>query len=358
MFLQTGRGISRLRLRPLLRCAMIFTLSLVCGGQEARAQVGGIDRTGTGGRHTIKGRILSPSGRRADIGLKVRLESTLSGDLTVLADANGSFSFQSLRPGTYRVVIEGNEYFETATEIVTIESDSLASRGGSVIPSSTRAYSVQIYLRPKIQRDASGKPGVINAALASVPKPAVELYNKAVESVRKGDNARAVEQLKSAIALYPDFPLALSELGVQYLKLEQPDKAIETLRAALKLSPDDYATLLTYGIALFQKKDFAEAETHLRRASKKNQASPSAHFYLGLTLIRQRKLDDAEKELQQAVETGGDQMSLAHYYLAGLYWGRRDYNRAASSLETYLRLDPKAPDAQRVRATIKELRSK
>jgi len=91
---------------------------------------------------------------------------------------------------------------------------------------------------------------------------------------------------------------------------------------------------------------------------KKNDSSPTAHMYLGMSLISLRKLDEAEKELQRAVTLGGDQMGLAHYYLGGIYWGRREYGRAADELETYLRLAPQAPDAERVRNTIKELRSK
>jgi regulator of sirC expression with transglutaminase-like and TPR domain len=49
---------------------------------------------------------------------------------------------------------------------------------------------------------------------------------------------------------------------------------------------------------------------------------------------------------------------MAHYYLGGIYWGRGDYRHAADELESYLRATPNAQDAQRVRETIKELRSK
>jgi Flp pilus assembly protein TadD len=44
--------------------------------------------------------------------------------------------------------------------------------------------------------------------------------------------------LKSALALFPKFPLALNDLGVQYLRLGQPNNAVEPLRSATLLSPD------------------------------------------------------------------------------------------------------------------------
>jgi Tfp pilus assembly protein PilF len=276
-----------------------------------------------------------------------------------MADMNGTFAFRSLESGSYTVVVEGGDNFETARERVYIESDGSNTRRGVIgTPGFSRPYNVQIYLQPKNQSNLEGKTGILNAALANVPKPAAELYQKAIESVRKGESDKAVAQLKGAIEAYPTFTLALSELGVQYLKLKQPDKAAEVLQAALKLAPDDYATLLSYGFALYEKKEFGEAETQLRLALKKNNASPSAHLYLGLALIGKRELDAAEKELRQAVTSGGAQMSLAHYYLGGLYWGKRDYRRAADELETYLKLAPNAADAERLRATIKDLRSK
>jgi hypothetical protein len=35
-------------------------------------------------------------------------------------------------------------------------------------------------------------------------------------------------------------------------------------------------------------------------------------------------------------------MGVGHY-LAGIYWGRREYGRAADALEAYLKLAPQAP---------------
>jgi Tfp pilus assembly protein PilF len=346
--------------RPLsigLRCALLAALvALACA--PARAQGSGVDSVGNGGKHSIRGRILFPSGRRMDTGLKIRLLSTGFGDLSVLSDANGSFQFQRLRPGTYTVIIEGGDEFETVTESVTIESDSSMMRGGGVA-SVPRPYTVQIYLQPKRAGEPSARPGVLNAELAGVPKPAAALYQKAMEEARKNESQKAVEHLKAALAAYPDFRLALSELGAQYMRLRQPDKAAEALRGALRLAPDDYQTLLNYGIALYERKEFSEAEAQFRKAARRNASLPAPHFYLGMTLIKRREMAEAEKELRAAVAAGGPGgVAAAHYYLGGIYWGRQDYRRAAEELETYLRLAPNAPEAERVRATVKELRAK
>jgi Flp pilus assembly protein TadD len=343
-------------LRPFPTRLFFLLLAALCMlPSPARAQ-GGLDTTGTGGIHVIQGRVFLPSGRISDMSLRVRLESLGSGTLSVFTDTNGGFKFTSLVAGSYTVVVEGTDQFETAREPVYI--DQQTSR--VVRDSTPRVLTVFINLLPKHRAGeaATHSPGVLNASLAGVPKPAADLYNKAMEAARKGETDRAVENLKGALATYPDFQLALSELGVQYVKLKQPDKAVEALRAALKLAPDDYATLLTYGRALYDMQNFTEAETQFRKAAKKNHASPSAHFYLGMILLKRRELQEAEKELKSAIEFGGDQIAVAHKYLGGIYWAKLNYKSAADELETYLHLDPSAADAARVRSTIKELRAK
>jgi Tetratricopeptide repeat len=236
--------------------AIMFVLSV----SIARAQGGGTDLSGTGGKHTIQGRIYFPSGRRVDSTIQVKLQSLVYPEITVFADMNGSFTFRSLSPASYTVVVDGGTDYEVARESVYIDGDLSSSRTGVMLPSVPRRYSVLVYLQPKV-KSASSKPGVVNAALANVPVAARNLYQKGVESARAGDAKQAVEHLKGAIALYPDFPLALNELGLQYLNLKQSVKAVEALRAAVKLSPDAFTPRLNYGIALLEAKEFAEAES-------------------------------------------------------------------------------------------------
>jgi Flp pilus assembly protein TadD len=338
--------------------AALFLLLLLSAVGTAAAQVGGLETSGTDGVHTIQGRLVAPSGRRTELRLKVRLESSGAGELYVFSDANGTFRFTSLRPGSYTVVVEGGDEFETTRESVMLEPSTIQTRRGSIGTPFTRPVTLQIYLRRKSGGAEQSQPGVLNASLANVPKPAVDLYQKGMEAARKNENEHAAGLLKQAVDAYPNFPLALTELGVTYLKLKHPDKAAEALSASLKLAPEDQGTLLAYGRALLELRRPAEAEEQFRRALKKNAASPSAHLYLGMILLGRRDFTEAERELTAAKGAGGGEVAMAHYYLGGLYWELKQYKRAAEELETYLKLVPSAPNAERLRATIKEFRAK
>lgn len=317
----------------------------------------GRDSTGTNGIHSIQGYIFFPSGRRAEGQITVKLQSYTSGEITVVPDSSGTFGFTNLAPGNYTVVVNAGADYEIARESVYFDSDINLSRvGGGRVPQSPQRATVMIHLL--LKNAAHAKAGVVNAALAEVPEKARKLFDKGVEEARAGETAKAAESLKDAIALHPDFPLALNELGVQYLKLGQTARAVEALKSAVKLTPDAYGPRLNLGIALLEAKQFAEAETQLREALKRNSSLPTAHMYLGVCFLRMNRYEEAEKELLAAIEGSGNQLGLAQYYLGGIYWKKHEYPKAVAALEDYLRLTPNAHDADRVRATIKDLRSR
>lgn len=337
-------------------CALLAASLLLSTFSSVQAQGGGVESGGTGGRHVIRGRIVFPSGQRADVRLKIRLESSGYGELSVLSDSNGSFTFQSLTPGSYAVVIEGGEFYETAREPVHIEASSTSRRSVGILPIS-RPFTVQVYLRLKGEK-ANNRSGVLSATLASVPKPAAALYLQAMESVAKGMTDKAIGELKQSLALFPGFGLALNELGVQYMKLAQIEKAVETLRSAVALLPDAFEPRLNYGIALLNQSKFAEAEGQLRESLRKHGSAFTPHMYLGIALINLKNYSEAEAELLKAISLGGTRVGQAHYYLGGIYWRARDYKKAAVHLEKYLEMEPKAANAEKIRATIKDLRNR
>lgn len=323
---------------------------LVLAGR-AQAQMGGIDpdpgSPGSGGRSTIQGRIYYPSGRTMDKRLRVRLTGLRIGDFFTMTDDSGAFSFRRIAGGSYVISVEAGKEYEPVNETV----DIIEVRGQF-----PRTYSLQLQLRLK-RVSANEKPKVVDAALAAVPKPAVDLYETALATARAGDTKKAIEQLKEALSLHPDFLLALNELGIQYWKTGQLDKAAEVFRSAVKLSLDGFSLRLNYGIVLVHLKRFKEAEPELRLATKANDGSALAHYYLGRALANSQKYEEAEKELLRALSIGGDEANPAHRYLGAIYNDRGDTKRAISELETYLKLVPSAKDAEQIREIIRNLKN-
>lgn len=327
-----------------LFCSLSFVLLLAATAQAQSAN-GGIDSDpGFGmrrGTNTIDGRVFYPSGQQVDRRLRVRLSSVVVGEFSTMTDTNGAFAFRRLREGTYFVTVEAGKDYLPANETVIF----FDNRG--------QIQTVQFDLQ--LKPTDKNKPGVVNAALANVPKAALDHYRQALEAAQAGDSKKAIELLKSALSLYPEFAVAYNEMGVQQQKLGELDKAIEAFRAGIKIAPDAYTLRLNYGYVLMLKKQFAQAESELHRAVEMKPSSTLAHLYLGKAYIKLGKYAEAEKELQQVITLGGEDVIMAHRYLGALYIEQKKNAQAALSLEKYLSLAPKAKDAEQVREIVKQL---
>jgi len=331
------------------RSALLIALAQAAIFAQADAGIVDMSNPGSGGKNTIEGHIYYPSGHKLDKRLRVEISSVPGARASTLTTDNGTFLFQRLREGTYNLTINAGPEYELVNETVQITDQGTRVRSGQVI-------TVQIQLQPK--STVGTRPEAINAEFAGVPQAAREDYLKALAAARTGDHKKALEELEKAISLYPEFALALNEMGTQFLQLNQLDKAAESFQSAIKFAPDAFLPRLNYGYVLLQERKYVEAESELRRALEKNESSVLAHLYRARVLIKMQRGDEAETELHRALALGGDEANMAHRYLGALYIERGEKERAVGELETYLRLMPNAPDAGQIREIIKEMRNK
>ena len=301
--------------------------------------------TGFGGVNTISGMVVSSTGQRIQRRVSVRLRTMTRGDRVSTTDENGNFVFRGVPSGDFVVVIDREQDFEPFSQNVSV----IQPRG---MPPQTYYLSVRLELKVR----AEAKPGVLNAEFANVPKRALAHYDKAIEQAKKNDHSGAIEELKLAINEYPSFMLAFNELGVQYLKLNQLEKADEAFQGALKITPDAFAALINRGIANVMMKRYGEAVPILRKALKKNDQSAVGHYFLGQALANLGFFEQAEKELLTSLELGKEEMKEAHRLLAIIYTSRGAKKQAAGELEAYLKLAPNAPDAEKLKDVIRQLK--
>ena len=299
--------------------------------------------SGLGGANIISGMAVSSNGQRIARRVSIRLRTMTKGDRISTTDEKGSFVFYGVPPGEYLLVIDKEQDFEPFTQTVTV----IQPRG---MPPQTYYLSIRLELKGK----AETRTGVLNAEFANVPPRARASYDKAQQLAQAGDNRAATEELKKAISEHPGFMLAFNELGVQYLKLGEFDKAEEALAKAMKLAPDSPTPLLTHGILLTVMGKFNLAVTELEAALKQKEQSASGHLYLGQALANLGRFDQAEVHLARAVALGGDDVKDAHRFLGAIYLQRGDRERGVAEFETYLKLAPKAKDAEQIRQIVKQ----
>ena len=300
---------------------------------------------------SLKARVLMPDGSPSQ-SIKVRLEGS-EGELIrdSFTDSTGNFEVSSLNTGIYTIVVPTND----RTYATTAERVEITRYSPDVV-------AITVYLNPKEEgatRLKSGRHTVsAREASNSVPKKAREAYNRSVDLSQRGQTQQAIEELKRAIALYPEYVHAYNDLGVAYIKLDLIDEAIRALEKSTALDPKAFNPRLNLGIANVRRRDFVRAEPPLRTALEIDAGAPLAHLYLGITLWKTARPDEAEDEFGRALSLGGSDIAIAHFYLGQLYAEKERIAEAVAELETYLKQKPGSDDAQQARQKIVELRGR
>jgi Flp pilus assembly protein TadD len=298
---------------------------------------------------SLRARVFLPDGSPSQ-SIKIRLEGA-EGEIIrdSFTDSTGSFEVRNLSSSTYTVVVPSDDRtYATATERVDITRYS------------PDVVAINVYLSPK-EQTATRRKGDRHTVSAretttSIPKPALRAYNRSVNLLKRGRTQEAIEELKRAIGIFPEYIKAYNDLGVAYIKLDRIEEAIRALEKSAELDPGAFNPRLNLGIANVRRQDFARAEPHLRLAAAIDASAPLAHLYLGITFWKTGRADQAEDELLKTLSLGGGDIAVAHYYLGQIYARRDRIGDAIAELEAYLKNRPDAEDALRVRQQIAELR--
>lgn len=297
---------------------------------------------------SIRGRVLTPGGNYVSVSVKVTLQTLRETVAVVFTENQGQFEFGELRPGIYQVEVDptDRQQFDVSTESVQVFKG---------MPSVV-TLTLKEKKAPERKRSADAKTVSATELGRGIPAGARKEFDKASKFSREGKTEEAIQHLRRAIALYPDFAMAHNDLGTQLLGLGKLDEAEQELRTAINLDPNSFNPNLNLGIVLTQQQKFSEAVDIFGKALSIEPGSPAARLYSGICLMALAKFEAAEKDLKTAYELGGAQFSLANFHLGQLYMNRGARELALKSLEIYLKDIPGATNADQVQKLIAILR--
>lgn len=217
-----------------------------------------------------------------------------------------------------------------------------------------------------------------------------EALRRGDELLRAGKAAEAVPMLERAATELSEDPRAWNFLGLAYHAAGRPSEAQKAYLRALRENRDFFDAHYNLGALYVEQGEWAEAERSLRTflAPDANHGHPVAFHLLGQSQLQLRKYEDAERSLAIAVklapkdadvwndlglvQSGKRRFANARQYFA---WAvKLDPRHAASRLNLavtaqqlgdkrgalqtyreYLALAPAAPDAEGIRAVIRQL---
>lgn len=162
---------------------------------------------------------------------------------------------------------------------------------------------------------------------------------------RAGRMDDAVSYFKKALAVSPDYAIALVNLGSAYRQQKQWSEARQVLERAVVIEPRDPEA--NYGLAMVfaQLDDTDRAYAYLEKALQYRPAYPEALNNLGVLYLRTRRRDQAVASFEQAMRVAPDFVQ-AYLNLARVYAIEGDTSKARLILTQFLKQHPGNVQAQ------------
>lgn len=288
--------------------------------------------SGYGHYYSLSGTVVDrQSGLRLD-GVRVDLNSASRGVVSTTFTTQGNFRFDNLREGSYDVSFNLTGYQET---------DEHLDVSGPI-------FGMTVNLRPMNGAPVGGP--TVSVRDLSIPPKAREAMNKGLILLhQKSDYAGSIKEFERAIKFFPTYYEAYAQIGYAYIGMKDAGHAEEALRQSIMVSQEHYPDAFFLLAALFtSQKRFADAEPLARKAVDLAPDSWRAQSEMAQALLGEDRPEDAEKYAQSAAKLQPAN-PLLWLLLANIHGDLQNDAALVDDLDTYLKLAPNGPMADRAR---------
>lgn len=247
-------------------------------------------------------------------------------------DGTGRYSFGNLQDGNYTVRVMPFRYdYLDQSQYVEIKTMNIRTNGTS------NSYETRdFYLQPKKGSLADTELEVVFAQ--DVPKEAEKAYHQAVKDISKRKSEDVIAGLRSAISLYPNYFLALQQLGKILVNKGEYSEAAPLLIKAVEINSKSPTAFYYLGVALHKLNYNKAALTALTQAYTAAPSSMEVLLMLGTVERMEGKYTESEQHLLKAKKATKNNIPEIHWELAQLYGlNLKRYKDASEELEEYLK---------------------
>lgn len=178
-----------------------------------------------------------------------------------------------------------------------------------------------------------------------------EYYSASVDSMNTGDFISALELVKEAIKLNPNYAKFYLLEGNLYTELANPREALNSYRKATKLR-SSYVEVY-FRIATIHEKeyqDYDEAVKYYRRAYAVGKSNHNLLLNIGECYLASNEINLAKhkaEEYKKLIEAENKVLSFDYYHLNGkINYLQKNFSTAINNLEQAIRINPKQFNAK------------
>jgi Flp pilus assembly protein TadD len=331
------KGSSIMRRSPFLPLSLSIFILLACA-HPCVAQGGGWGN--------VRVRVTDMSDR--PIGKQALVQLIATGSAAVgkeaYCDNDGIVEFVFVGTGTYHIIVSGDGLEKTDSG--TFEVDERKT---------TQSQYVRVRKTADTQQQSGGGPAV-NVRDMNVPAGASKEFDQAGEAMKQQDWRNAVTHLDRAVAIYPKYVEAYSNLGAAYQHLGDAAQERQALQKAIDLDAHFAPALMNLGMLSIVEKKYPEAEDLLGRGSAADPANPQILMLLAQAQLLDGHFDQAvaSKDKLHALPHH-EKYAKVHYIAARALEHENRAGDAAAELQTLLSEQPDGPLADAVRKELTNL---
>ena len=276
----------------------------------------------------------------------------------VQTNSSGRYIFGNLTSGKYRVrVLPYETNYQEQIQEVEIINYSRQSSTGAISRGGLDNSQLDFYLRIK----KGVNPTTINGTIFAqeIPKEARAKFDAGVANINLKKNREGLNDIKSAVEIFPDYYDALLLLGNEYIKLNYHQAAQALLTKAVEVNPKSYSGWYGLAYADYSLNQIPESSMAVTKAIDLNPESVDAILLNGILLKQQKKYDESLIQLKKAKELAKGSVPQINWQMALLYGNNlKDYAKAAEELELLLKVQPDSKDSEMIKKLIATFREK
>ncbi len=290
----------------------------------------------------LAGQVRSSDGHAIRTGVIVTLETVDHVPMaTKQADSDGQFEFDSV-PGNavlLRVSAQGFHTFQQRLdEVMFIQYRTV----------------INVVLKPVGQSESEeAAPAVLTDQKA--PQKARDELVKGVQALLKEKYSDARTHFEKAIAIYPCYARAQTELAIVLIPSGDFSQAESALRKSIQCDSGYHQARLVLGQLLNMQKRFGESQKTLSEAIRLNPSSWELYYQLGVADFGLGEHARAAEEFEKVLSFNPAPPSYYYARAADAYLAQKTYDKAYAMMQDYLRIDPHGQFAEKIRATIQKM---
>ena len=190
-----------------------------------------------------------------------------------------------------------------------------------------------------------------------IPAKARKEFDKASDLLSQKEWQKAIERLRRALDLYPNYAAAYNNLAVAYGQLGDRLYEREALEHAIKINDHFAAGFVNLARFYIKDNDLPQAETLLVKATAADPTNPETLTLLARVEFVEKHYEEAIVNCHKVHAVAHERYALVHYIAARALEHLNRLREAATELQTFLQEEPAGPrteDARKELASLEE----